>query len=861
MKNHGQSAVSAFVVMALGLAGSRAAIAANNIQLPSTSLGSASARKQNKSQQQTQPPASSVELHEIIVSGIAANFNKALEEQRNSSVMISAIDSTQLGRFPSADVADALAQLPGVSISRTTGGEGLGVSVDGFGPSSNIVTLDGQELATDNTGRSIAFDLLPAEMITGAQVLQSPQASAMEGSLGGTVNLQTPTAFSYKGFHAVVHVSGQYNDRSGLSGKKYSAFMADANKKRTLGFVLGAVYSDVHQRTDSLTSYSQLSSSSGPSTYPYAGGPGAVPVKASPGSIAFGSTFDTRKRIGLVGNVEWRPTHDLRVELNGLWTSLDDPQVGYGESYYLGPSHSGSPFENDAVVQNGVITSVSEQNFQPEMINYTLNRKVHTYLYGLNVRWTPTARLSIDTNVYQSVANNPNGGRNSFVTAGLVNNAPVAEDILNITNRPYSLPDINVVVPPSQLGLTSCPGGAASATNPGYCSYTSLMNSGYLNNNKYWSTHYDALNGSSIHDNIVGFSLKGAWKLEKGAFDELEFGVDGRKRTKSNADITNDAQTNGSGQYGTLYQTAGCPVQCSPYSFASQGFNVVSLVHLPNFMQGFGGSYPMVLPELNLGQLIGFLQSLNGKPNPLYCTSSPCSGPYTPFNFALSLPVFNPSNSFSVTERTISGYIEGVFGGRRWSGNIGVRVIHTATTAETAAAVPVSLYTTAPPGTTSAVTYIVNYPKANSIGANGSYTMALPSLNFQYWVLPNRVQMRVGVAQTMARPDLNQLAPTSTNNAVNGQPSITFNGSAALQPIRENEANLSLSWYYAPGSVLSARVFYKQITNDILNIVEHQVNLGTTKYVGGLPGTVPGTPFLWQVNTVVNGARYVVKGG
>jgi len=213
-----------------------------------------------------------------------------------------------------------------------------------------------------------------------------------------------------------------------------------------------------------------------------------------------------------------------------------------------------------------------------------------------------------------------------------------------------------------------------------------------------------------------------------------------------------------------------------------------------------------------------------------------------------------------VTEKTISGYIEGVFAGRRWSGNLGVRVVHTTTTAETAAAVPTSLYTTASSGTTSAVTYIVNYPKANNIGANGSYTMALPSLNFQYWVLPDSLQLRVGIAQTMARPDLNQLAPTSTNNAENGQPSITFNGSANLKPIRENEANLSLSWYYARGSVLSARVFYKQITNDILNVVEHQVNLGTTKYVGGTPGTVPGTPFLWQVNTVVNGARYDVKG-
>ena len=77
-------------------------------------------------------------------------------------------------------------------------------------------------------------------------------------------------------------------------------------------------------------------------------------------------------------------------------------------------------------------------------------------------------------------------------------------------------------------------------------------------------------------------------------------------------------------------------MQCSPYSFGSQGFNVVSLMSLPNFMQGAGGSYPTVLPALNAGQLIGFLKSLDGKPNPFYCTATPCVGPYTPFSYALS---------------------------------------------------------------------------------------------------------------------------------------------------------------------------------------------------------------------------------
>ena len=112
------------------------------------------------------------------------------------------------------------------------------------------------------------------------------------------------------------------------------------------------------------------------------------------------------------------------------------------------------------------------------------------------------------------------------------------------------------------------------------------------------------------------------------------FGAATRIATRAATDISND-WTNGSGQYGTLYKTAGCPMQCSPYSFGSQGFNVISMVSLPNFMQGAGGSYPTTLPELNSAQLLAFLKSLNGKPNPFFCPPLPGAARIrTAFNFA-----------------------------------------------------------------------------------------------------------------------------------------------------------------------------------------------------------------------------------
>jgi iron complex outermembrane receptor protein len=841
------------LLLALQLALPAAVHAADTVATPNVAAANAPA-----------DPASSggsAQLQEVVVTGIRADLEKALTTKEFAPVVLDSIDSTQLGRFPDSDVADSLEHLPGITISRTTGGEGQKISVRGLGPEYNIVTLNNRILASDDDGRDLAFDVLPAELITGADVLKSAQASAVEGSIGGTVNLHTASAFDNPGFHADANAEGDWNDMSRLTSKKFSAFITDTNSARTLGFVLGAVDSDLKDRTDSLNAYNQ--NIYGPISYPYPPDgvtppPGSVPLIATPCCITFGSIFDEKKRYGLIGNLEWRPSDSFRLKADGLWTHLNDPQVGYNESYYFAANPDGTPFENNAVVQNGVITSVSVDNFQPEMVNNTMNRKVDTFLYGLNAQWKPTDSLTIGADLYRSTASRPEAGADTFVTAGLVNDQPTAEDILNFTDLPNSLPDINVVVPPGQLGLSACPAGTASTTNAGYCSYTALMDSRYLSSNNYWSTHYVGLNGYSVHDKITGFTLSGAWQAAIGPFEQLLFGVGGTNRAKQRVDSSND-WTNGSGQYGTLYQTAGCPVQCSPYSFGSQGFNVVSLISVPNFMQGAGGSYPMVLPALNAGQLIGFLKSLDGKPNPFYCTATPCVGPYTPFSYALTEPQVNPYNSYAVTEKTLSGYLEADFGGSRWSGNLGVRLVHTTTSANTASAVPVSLWT--PSNTASSTqTWNVQYGTSQALGAKGSYTMALPSLNLAYWVVRDRLQARLAVAQTMARPNLSELAPTSSNNASNGTPQLFYNGTAGLKPIRANQIDLSLEWYYSEHSAFTAGLFAKKIKDDIYSAVESNVDLGTQEYIGGPPGTVPGTPFLWTVTAPANGAESTFSG-
>ena len=182
--------------------------------------------------------AKPADLEEVVITGLRASLEKSLEMKKESAVTQDSINALELGRFPDADVADSLSHLPGITISRTTGGEGLRINVQGLGPDYNLVTLNNRILATDDDGRELAFDVLPSEVISGADVLKSPQASALEGSIGGTVNLRTASAFDRPGFHAGAHAEGDYNSMTHLHGSKFSAFVTNTNASRTLGFLL-----------------------------------------------------------------------------------------------------------------------------------------------------------------------------------------------------------------------------------------------------------------------------------------------------------------------------------------------------------------------------------------------------------------------------------------------------------------------------------------------------------------------------------------------------------------------------------------------------------------------------------------------
>ena len=138
----------------------------------------------------------------IVVTGIRASLRSAAAIKRDSNAIVDAISTEDLGKFPDSNVAESLQRIPGVAIDRSSG-EGRFVTVRGFGPAFNTVLVNGRTFASDNQGREFSFDLLAAELISGAEVFKSSQARLQDGGIGATLNIKTPRPLDLGGFKEI----------------------------------------------------------------------------------------------------------------------------------------------------------------------------------------------------------------------------------------------------------------------------------------------------------------------------------------------------------------------------------------------------------------------------------------------------------------------------------------------------------------------------------------------------------------------------------------------------------------------------------------------------------------------------------
>jgi TonB-dependent receptor len=143
----------------------------------------------------------------IVVSGLRASLANSEAIKKRADGVIDVITAADIGKFPDTNLAEAIQRVPGVTIDRDNN-EGSKITVRGFGPEYNLVTLNGRSMPgiilgnSASASRSFNFEELSADAINGVSVSKTGRADVPSGGIGATVDVTTARPFDYNGFKA-----------------------------------------------------------------------------------------------------------------------------------------------------------------------------------------------------------------------------------------------------------------------------------------------------------------------------------------------------------------------------------------------------------------------------------------------------------------------------------------------------------------------------------------------------------------------------------------------------------------------------------------------------------------------------------
>ncbi|WP_437920676.1 TonB-dependent receptor [Sphingobacterium sp. LRF_L2] len=131
-------------------------------------------------------------LSEVVVMGdMLKGQARALNQQKNNQNISNIISSDQVGRFPDANIGDALKRVPGITMQNDQG-EARNIIIRGLAPNLNSVTLNGDRIpSAEGDNRNVQMDLIPADMISTIEVNKTLTPDMDADAIGGSVNLIT----------------------------------------------------------------------------------------------------------------------------------------------------------------------------------------------------------------------------------------------------------------------------------------------------------------------------------------------------------------------------------------------------------------------------------------------------------------------------------------------------------------------------------------------------------------------------------------------------------------------------------------------------------------------------------------------
>jgi iron complex outermembrane receptor protein len=162
-------------------------------------------------------------MQEFTVTSVRASLTTAQELKEDSFNLIDSVVSQDIGKLPDNTVVDALSRVPGVQVSYADG-EDSGVVIRGL---PNIeTTINGYEVFT-GTGRGVALQDIPAELLAGVDVYKSVSADNIEGGVAGLIDIRLHRPFDFEGEAFALTARGYDSSQARKDSYNISALASD----------------------------------------------------------------------------------------------------------------------------------------------------------------------------------------------------------------------------------------------------------------------------------------------------------------------------------------------------------------------------------------------------------------------------------------------------------------------------------------------------------------------------------------------------------------------------------------------------------------------------------------------------------
>ena len=175
--------------------------------------------------------SASASEEEVVVRGYRDSLLNSTVAKRNSVGVVDEIFASDIGKMPSQNLAESLARIPGVKISREVTGEGQQIAVRGLSSSFTKVVMNGNSITVASTGslgagqrgRQVDLDLFQPELFRSLSVNKTATSDQIEGGVSGYVNMRTLRASDLgDGSNYRFGVEEAYNEMSGKLSPKVS---------------------------------------------------------------------------------------------------------------------------------------------------------------------------------------------------------------------------------------------------------------------------------------------------------------------------------------------------------------------------------------------------------------------------------------------------------------------------------------------------------------------------------------------------------------------------------------------------------------------------------------------------------------